>query len=386
MNSKHSLKFTLPIFMSFYVMGFVDLVGVATGYVKQDFGLSDSLAQLLPSIVFVWFALFSIPTGIFQDRMGKRFTVNLAMIITGIGMLLPILSYSYLSTILAFMIIGIGNTILQVSANPLLLDTSSDENKAANLSLSQFIKAISSMLGPIIVAALARYTGNWRLVFPIYAAISFLSAFWLYSVKIVEVKPDKEPATLKTVFSLFKNPFIVTMILAIFFIVGFDVSINSNIANFLKSKYAISLETASLGISVYFASLMAGRFLGAILLRKVSSKTFLNASVVLTVLGLVGILLSPVLGVTWVLIFITGFGFSNIFPLIFALTIERKPEYANEISGLIIFAVCGGAVIPPIVGILTDALGVSSIIYVLLACVVYVSYATYCLTRKVLQR
>ncbi|HOW21654.1 MAG TPA: MFS transporter [Tenuifilaceae bacterium] len=386
MNSKHSLKITLPIFMSFYVMGFVDLVGVATGYVKQDFGLSDSLAQLLPSIVFVWFALFSIPTGIFQDRMGKRFTVNLAMIITGIGMLLPILSYSYLSTILAFMIIGIGNTILQVSANPLLLDTSSDENKAANLSLSQFIKAISSMLGPIIVAALARYTGNWRLVFPIYAAISFLSAFWLYSVKIVEVKPDKEPATLKTVFSLFKNPFIVTMILAIFFIVGFDVSINSNIANFLKSKYAISLETASLGISVYFASLMAGRFLGAILLRKVSSKTFLNASVVLTVLGLVGILLSPVLGVTWVLIFITGFGFSNIFPLIFALTIERKPEYANEISGLIIFAVCGGAVIPPIVGILTDALGVSSIIYVLLACVVYVSYATYYLTRKVLQR
>lgn len=386
MNSKHSLKFTLPIFMSFYVMGFVDLVGVATGYVKQDFVLSDSLAQLLPSIVFVWFALFSIPTGIFQDRMGKRFTVNLAMIITGIGMLLPILSYSYLSTILAFMIIGIGNTILQVSANPLLLDTSSDENKAANLSLSQFIKAISSMLGPIIVAALARYTGNWRLVFPIYAAISFLSAFWLYSVKIVEVKPDKEPATLKTVFSLFKNPFIVTMILAIFFIVGFDVSINSNIANFLKSKYAISLETASLGISVYFASLMAGRFLGAILLRKVSSKTFLNASVVLTVLGLVGILLSPVLGVTWVLIFITGFGFSNIFPLIFALTIERKPEYANEISGLIIFAVCGGAVIPPIVGILTDALGVSSIIYVLLACVVYVSYATYYLTRKVLQR
>ncbi|NLI88683.1 MAG: sugar MFS transporter [Bacteroidales bacterium] len=386
MNSKHSLKFTLPIFMSFYVMGFVDLVGVATGYVKQDFGLSDSLAQLLPSIVFVWFALFSIPTGIFQDRMGKRFTVNLAMIITGIGMLLPILSYSYLSTILAFMIIGIGNTILQVSANPLLLDTSSDENKAANLSLSQFIKAISSMLGPIIVAALARYTGNWRLVFPIYAAISFLSAFWLYSVKIVEVKPDKEPATLKTVFSLFKNPFIVTMILAIFFIVGFDVSVNSNIANFLKSKYAISLETASLGISVYFASLMAGRFLGAILLRKVSSKTFLNASVVLTVLGLVGILLSPVLGVTWVLIFITGFGFSNIFPLIFALTIERKPEYANEISGLIIFAVCGGAVIPPIVGILTDALGVSSIIYVLLACVVYVSYATYYLTRKVLQR
>jgi fucose permease len=383
MNSKHSLKFTLPIFMSFYVMGFVDLVGVATGYVKQDFGLSDSLAQLLPSIVFVWFALFSIPTGIFQDRMGKRFTVNLAMIITGVGMLLPILSYSYLSTVLAFMIIGIGNTILQVSANPLLLDTSSDENKAANLSLSQFIKAISSMLGPIIVAALAKYTGNWKLVFPIYAAISFLSALWLSNVKIEESKPDKKPATLKTVFTLLRNPFIITMILAIFFIVGFDVSINTNIANFLKSKYSISLDIASLGISVYFASLMTGRFLGAILLRKVNPKSFLIVSTIVTIIGLLGILISPAIGITWALIFITGLGFSNIFPLIFALTIERKPEYANEISGLIIFAVCGGAVIPPIAGILTDALGYSSIIYVLLACIVYVSYATYYLTRKV---
>lgn len=383
MNSKHSLKFTLPIFMSFYVMGFVDLVGVATGYVKQDFGLSDSLAQLLPSIVFVWFALFSIPTGIFQDRMGKRFTVNLAMIITGVGMLLPILSYSYLSTVLAFMIIGIGNTILQVSANPLLLDTSSDENKAANLSLSQFIKAISSMLGPIIVAALAKYTGNWKLVFPIYATISFLSALWLSNVKIEESKPDKKPATLKTVFTLLRNPFIITMILAIFFIVGFDVSINTNIANFLKSKYSISLDIASLGISVYFASLMTGRFLGAILLRKVNPKSFLIVSTIVTILGLLGILISPAIGITWALIFITGLGFSNIFPLIFALTIERKPEYANEISGLIIFAVCGGAVIPPIAGILTDALGYSSIIYVLLACIVYVSYATYYLTRKV---
>ncbi|NMB72544.1 MAG: sugar MFS transporter [Bacteroidales bacterium] len=157
MKSKRSLRYMLPIFMSFYVMGFVDLVGVATGYVKQDFGLSDSVAQLLPSIVFIWFALFSIPTGIFQDRKGKKFTVILAMTITGLGMIPPLVYYSYLTAVIGFMIIGIGNTILQVSANPLLLDYSSDETKAANLSLSQFIKAIASMLGPVIVAGLAKY-------------------------------------------------------------------------------------------------------------------------------------------------------------------------------------------------------------------------------------
>ncbi|MGB9747707.1 MAG: MFS transporter [Bacteroidales bacterium] len=382
MKSKRSLRYMLPIFMSFYVMGFVDLVGVATGYVKQDFGLSDSVAQLLPSIVFIWFALFSIPTGIFQDRKGKKFTVILAMTITGLGMIPPLVYYSYLTAVIGFMIIGIGNTILQVSANPLLLDYSSDETKAANLSLSQFIKAIASMLGPVIVAGLAKYTGNWRLVFPVYAIISFLSAFWLYSIKIEESRPEKEPASLKTVVQILKNPFVLIMVLSIFFQVGFDVSMNSNIANYLKNRYSISLETASLGISIYFASLMAGRLLGSILLRKVNTKIFLITSTLATLAGLLSILGSPTLKLTWVLIFITGLGFSNIFPLVFALTVERKPAYANEISGLVILAVSGGAVIPPIAGVLTEKYGVTSSIYVLIFCTLYTLFATYYVLRQ----
>jgi len=382
MKSNRSLRYMLPIFMSFYVMGFVDLVGVATGYVKRDFGLSDSVAQLLPSIVFIWFALFSIPTGIFQDRKGKKFTVILAMMITGLGMIPPLIYYSYFTAVIGFMIIGIGNTILQVSANPLLLDYSSDETKAANLSLSQLIKAIASMLGPVIVAGLAKYTGNWRLVFPLYAVISFLSAFWLYSIKIEESRPEKEPASLKTVVQILKNPFVLIMVLSIFFQVGFDVSMNSNIANYLKTRYSISLETASLGISIYFASLMAGRLLGSILLRKVNTKIFLITSTLVTLAGLLGILASPTLRFTWILIFITGLGFSNIFPLVFALTVERKPAYANEISGLVILAVSGGAVIPPIAGILTEKYGVTSSIYVLIFCTLYTLFATYYLLRQ----
>lgn len=382
MKNNRSLRYMLPIFMSFYVMGFVDLVGVATGYVKQDFGLSDSVAQLLPSIVFIWFALFSIPTGIFQDRKGKKFTVILAMMITGLGMIPPLVYYSYFTAVMGFMIIGIGNTILQVSANPLLLDNSSDETKAANLSLSQFIKAIASMLGPVIVAGLAKYTGNWRLVFPLYAVISFLSAFWLYSIKIEESRPEKEPASLKTVVQILKNPFVLIMVLSIFFQVGFDVSMNSNIANYLKTRYNISLETASLGISIYFASLMVGRLLGSILLRKVNTKIFLITSTLVTLAGLLCILASPTPRLTWVLIFITGLGFSNIFPLVFALTVERKPAYANEISGLVILAVSGGAVIPPIAGILTENYGVTSVIYVLIFCTLYTLFATYYLLRQ----
>jgi fucose permease len=377
MKKQNSLKYVLPVLLSFYVMGFVDLVGVATGYVKKDFQLSDSMAQLLPSMVFLWFALISIPTGIFQDRKGKRLTVNLGMAITGIGMLVPFIHYTYFTAVLGFMILGIGNTILQVSANPLMLDISSDESKAANMSLSQFIKAIAAMLGPIIITALVKYTGNWKLIFPIYAGLSALSVIWLYSVKIEEYKSDKEPATFRSVLSLFKKPFVIIMILSTFLMVGFDVGINSNIANFLKTRFSISLESASLGISVYFASLMVGRFMGAIMLRKINPYGFLSWSIVITLIGLAGIIISDNLTVTRIMIFVAGLGFSNTFPIVFSLIVGRMPEYANELSSLIILSVVGGAIIPPVMGLISEHISVTACLYVLVICVLYVGFASW---------
>jgi FHS family L-fucose permease-like MFS transporter len=375
MSKQNSIKYVAPVLLSFYVMGFVDLVGVATGYVRQDYQLSATLAQLLPFSVFLWFALVSIPTGIFQDRRGKKITVNLGMIITGIGVLVPFIHYTYFTAILGFMILGIGNTILQVSANPLLLDISSEQSKAANMSLSQFIKAIASMLGPVIITALVKYTGNWRLIFPIYAALSVISVIWLYSVKIEEFKPEKKPATFGSVLALFKKPFVIVMILSTFLMVGFDVGINSNIANFLKTRFSISLESASLGISIYFASLMVGRFLGAIFLREIDSYKFLIWSIVITLIGLAGLIISDNLTVSRIMIFIAGFGFSNTFPIIFSLIVGRIPQYANELSSLIILSVVGGAVIPPVMGLISDKISVSACLYVLVICVLYVGFA-----------
>lgn len=382
MEKKNSLKQFLPVIFSFYVMGFVDVVGLATGYIKKDFGLSNGVAQILPFMVFIWFALLAIPTGVFQDNKGKRLTVNIGMVITGIGLLIPFFYYSLLTAIIGFAVLGIGNTILQVSANPLLLDISSDEGKAANLSLSQFVKAVASMLGPIIAAGLALYTGNWKFIFPVYAIISFASALWLNSVRIEETKPDKARATIRSVVLLLKNPYILIMVFAIFFIVGFDVTMNTSISNFLTNRFSISIESASLGISIYFASLMAGRFIGAFLLRKVDAKLSLIVSTIITLIGLIGLIISHDLLFTRILIFVAGFGFSNVFPIMFAIIVQRKPDYANELSGLIILAVCGGAIIPPVAGLLSDLFTVTASIYVLLACIGYVAFATYYAIKK----
>jgi len=377
MNQKTSFKIFIPVIFSFFVMGFVDLVGVATGYVKQDFNLSDKMAQLIPFMVFIWFALMSIPTGIFQDRKGKKITVIIGMILTGVGLIIPFVYYTLPTALLGFALLGIGNTILQVSANPLLIDISPEGSKAANLSLSQLIKAIASMLGPIVTAGLALYLNNWKLVFPIFAAISILSAWWLSTVKIEESKTEKAPATFKSSFALLKNPYILITILSIFFMVGFDVAMNTNIATYLTAKFSISLESASMGIVIYFASLMTGRFAGAILLRKMNIKVFMVVSTLLALAGLVGIIFSEDLLLTRILIFVTGFGFSNVFPIMFALIVEQKPAYANELSGLIILAVSGGAIIPPVIGLMSDLFGFVASIYVLIFCILYITYASY---------
>lgn len=383
MKDKTPLKSFMPVLFSFYVMGFVDIVGVATGYVKQDFQLSDSMAQLLPSMVFIWFALVSIPTGIFQDRKGKKLTVILGMVLTGVGLLVPFVFYSYTTVIIGFVLLGIGNTILQVSANPLLIDVSAESAKVANLSLSQFVKAIASMLGPIITAGLAAYFGDWKLIFPVYAGLSALSSIWLYSVNVIETKQEKESASLSTIVNLLKNRFVLIMIMSIFAMVGFDVAMNTNIASYLQARFGVSLEVASLGISIYFAALMVGRLAGAVLLRKLDAKLFLTISTLLTLVGLAGIILLNDLFLVQVMIFITGLGFANIFPIIFGITVESRPEYANEISGLIIFFVSGGAVIPPIMGLISQHYGVELSMGVLVLCILYVGFAAiYALKTK----
>lgn len=361
--------------ISFYIMGFVDLVGVATGYVQKDFQLSDSVAQLLPSMVFIWFALISLPTGIFQDRKGKKLTVSIGIFVTGLGLILPFLAYTYPMVVAGFCLLGIGNTILQVSANPLLIDISTKDTQSANLSFSQFVKASAALLSPIFIAVLVRTFGDWKLIFPIYAVISIVVAIWLLSIKVEERKSTKPPATFGSVLSLFKEKMVIVLVAGIFLIVGFDVGMNSNIAIFLTSRFTLDLETAGFGISVYFASLMVGRFFGGVLLRYITERKFIIVSLVLTFLGLGGIILSSTLSVTWVMIFLAGLGFSNIFPLLFSIAIDRMPDYANEVSGLIILAVSGGAVIPPLMGYVNQNFGEVAPILVLIGCMAYVSYA-----------
>jgi fucose permease len=368
--------------MSFIVMGFVDIVGVATGFVKKDFMLTDNIAQLIPSMALFWFFVLSVPSGILQDRYGKKRMLNIGMLLTGIAMVIPFIHYSFPVMLVAFIVLGIGNTIIQVSANPLLHDVAPRDKYSSYMSLSQFVKAIVSLLGPAIAALMSTMFGNWKLVFAVYAFTSLLAIIWLYLTQIEETKSSNEAATFKSCFSLLKNKFILIMAIGIFMLVGCDVGMNSNIANFLQNQFGLTLERASLGISLYFTALMIGRFLGAVTLNWITARRFLLLTSIIALGSLVAMIVAPSILVAQIAIFMVGLGSANLFPLIFSIAVEKMPDRSNEVSGLMIMAVSGGAFLPPVMGMISTNVGVKTSFLVLILAMMYlVSAGVYSLRK-----
>lgn len=377
-TAKIEFRKMAPVLMSFIVMGFVDIIGVATNYVKKDFELTDFISQFLPMMVLLWFFILSVPAGILQDKYGKRNMMNIGMVLQAIGLGLPFLHYSFPMMFASFILLGIGNTIIQVSANPLLQDVTPASKLASFMSTSQFVKAIISFLGPIITTKICfNVFGNWKLVLAVYGVTSLLAALWLSTTSIKESKSDRKPATFASCFGLLKNRFIALLALSIFLLVGTEVGINTNIANVLITKYNIPLETAALGISFFFAGETISRFLGAVILNWIKPRLFLFLISVLSLVGIVGVLLSPGNSVAFASIFLIGLGAGNMFPIIFSLALAKMPDRANEVSGLLIMAVSGGAFIPLVMGYVSTKFGSLSSMAVIGCCMLYILFVSF---------
>lgn len=366
-----------PILFGFFVMGFVDVVGIATNYVKVDFALSDTLANTIPMMVFLWFALFSIPTGILMSKIGRRNTVVISMGITAVAMLLPLFFYDFASVLVAFALLGIGNTILQVSLNPMVAKVVHADKITSVLTWGQFIKAISSFLGPIIAGAAASLFGDWKLIFVVYSVTSLLSIWWLLASIPGKEKLEQKNASLSTTLSLFKDPYILLIFLGILFIVGIDVGLNTTIPKLLMEKLGMSLSEAGLGTSLYFAARTGGAFFGAILLARFSASRFLRYSMLLATAAFVMLLLSQGLWLICGTIILVGMACSNVFSILFSFALKHKQEQANEISALMIMGVSGGALVTPLMGIVSDAFGQVAGLSILLACILYIGFIAF---------
>lgn len=351
---------TFAILLAFLCMGFGDAVGPFVGLAKEQFALSNFEAQLIAFMGFIMFGILSVPMGIVQDRTGKKFVLLLGLAIALVGLILPLFGLSsYALFLLTILLLGAGAAILQVAGNPIMRDVSEPGKYSRNLSFGQFIKAIGSLSGSLIPFAAAKWMGlDWKILFPIYVATLLITLIIIAATKIKEEKADREPATLRSCFQLLSNPFILLMVLGIFVYVGIEICLSSGVPLLLSSHYGIDLKTwGLLGNAFFFIAILSGRFLGSVLLSWMKPHGFFRFSVILSIIGLLLIFVDNQY-VTLAGVFITGLGFANIFPLIFSITVDSMPERANEISGLMVTAIAGGAIIPPLMGLLADATSV----------------------------
>jgi fucose permease len=353
----NNLSRLLPIMFAFFAMGFVDMVGTATNYVKADFALSDTMANFLPSMVFLWFFFLSVPTGLLMNKIGKRKTVLLSLIVTALALVLPLCAYNYPVLLVSFCLLGIGNTLMQVSLNPLITCVVSGEKLASTLTFGQFIKAIASFIAPIIASWASVKFGNWLLLYPIFLAFAVIATVYLGVTRIEEEIPKDKSSSFIQCLKLLGDSSVLLLFLGIVAHVGIDVGVNTCAPKIIMERLALPLEKAGIATSIYFLFRTLGCFSGSFILAKFPLKKFFAVSVACMVLAMIGLFVCRTLIGLYVAIALVGFGNSNIFSMVFSKALLYLPEKNNEMSGLMIMGLIGGTVFPLLMGVLSDAMG-----------------------------
>jgi len=373
----------IPVMLCFFAMGFVDLVGIASNYVKADLGLSDSMANMFPSLVFFWFLIFSVPTSILMNKIGRKNTVLLSLAVTIVSLLLPIFGESFGLMLVAFSLLGIGNALMQTSLNPLVSTVMKGGNLASTLTFGQFVKAIASFMAPYIAmwgaqASIPSFGLEWRVLFPIYMIIGVLATLLLFSTSIEEEKAANSDASVGSAFvgalKLLGNPLVLLCFLGIMCHVGIDVGTNTTAPKILMERLGMTLNDAAFATSLYFIFRTIGCFTGSIILQKISNRTFLLISVIMMALSMVGLFVGTEKWVLYVAIALVGYGNSNVFSLCFAKAMAAVPEKQNEVSGLMIMGLFGGTIFPLFMGFASDAMGQAGAVAVMAVGVLYLFF------------
>ncbi len=370
----------ISLMLSFFCMGFVDLVGTASNYVKAEQDLSDTVANILPSLVFFWFLIFSVPTSVLMNKIGKKQTVLLSLIVTALALLLPVFGNSFPLMLVAFSLLGIGNTLMQTSLNPLMALVSGGENLASQLTFGQFVKAIASFMAPLIAgwgykALIPTFGLDWRVLFAIYFVVSVIATLLLWSTPIrEEASTQKQPAIgtqFVNCFRLLGVPVVLLSFLGIMCHVGIDVGTNTTAPKLLMERTNMTLDEAGFATSLYFIFRTVGCLTGSYFLRVLKTRTFFIISVVMMAASMTLMCVGDTKTLLYIGIALVGYGNSNVFSMCFAQALTAMPDKQNEVSGLMIMGLFGGTIFPLLMGFASDAMGQIGAVAVMAIGVVY---------------
>ncbi len=374
--SKTNKLALIPVMLCFFCMGFVDLVGIASNYVKEDLGLSDAVANVFPSLVFFWFLIFSVPTGMLMNRIGRKKTVLLSLVVTAVSLFIPLFGENFTIMLVAFSLLGIGNALMQTSLNPLVSTVMGGGNLASTLTFGQFIKAIASFSAPYLAMwgatqAIPELGLNWRVLFAIFFIVSIVATLLLLVTPIDEPPVEGKASTFVECFKLLGTPIVLLSFLGIMCHVGIDVGTNTTAPKILTERLGMTLNEAAFATSLYFTFRTIGCLTGSFFLRMLPTRTFFAVSVVMMALAMGGLFFASSKWVLYTAIALVGYGNSNIFSMCFATALEAMPDKQNEVSGLMIMGLFGGTIFPLLMGLMSDVMGQAGAVLVMAVGVVY---------------
>ncbi len=366
----------IPVMLCFFCMGFVDLVGIASNYVKEDLALNDSTANIFPSLVFFWFLIFSVPTGMLMNKIGRKKTVLLSLGVTVLSLLIPLFGNNFAIMLISFSLLGIGNALMQTSLNPLVSTVMGGGNLASTLTFGQFIKAIASFLAPYLAMwgatqVIPSFGYDWRILFGIYFVVGILATALLGVTPIDEPKIEGKASTFAECFKLLGTPIVLLSFFGIMCHVGIDVGTNTTAPKILMERLGMTLNDAAFATSLYFIFRTIGCLTGSFFLRVLPTRTFFIISVVMMALSMCGLFFGTEKWVLYIAIALVGYGNSNIFSICFAQALTSMPEKQNEVSGLMIMGLFGGTVFPLLMGFASDAIGQAGAVLIMALGVIY---------------
>ena len=235
-------KMLLPLLAGFFVMGFGDIIGTVMNQVKAECAANaDDISWLMPVFAYVWFLAISIPTGVMAGRIGRKNAVLVSLAVTVAAMAVPLFAsaerwYLY---VVAFALVGIGNTIIQAALPALMSNVVEPSQLPSRISLGQFAKAVCAALTPVFVYLTATALGNWKLLFPLYGALTAGAAIWLWISDIPDERASGGTVGAATTFggclAMLKEPYVLAMTVGILFSVGADVGFSVAIPEYLKT-------------------------------------------------------------------------------------------------------------------------------------------------------
>lgn len=368
--------YIVPVMFCFFAMGFVDLVGIASNYVKEDLALNDSTANILPSLVFFWFLIFSVPTGMLMNRIGRKNTVLLSLLVTLASLIMPLIDESFAVMLVAFSLLGIGNALMQTSLNPLISSIISGKHLASTLTFGQFIKAIASFLAPYLAmwgatAAMPSFGFGWKVLFAIYLVVGIAATLLLWATPIDEGGQRDRASGFADCLRLLGKPVVLLSFVGIMCHVGIDVGSNTTAPKILMERLGMTLNEAAFATSLYFIFRTVGCLTGSFILRVMNHRAFFTVSILMMALSMAGLAFGTSEAVLYTAIALVGYGNSNVFSLVYSQALLSVPDRQNEVSGLMIMGLFGGTVFPLLMGFAADAAGQTGAVAVMAVGVVY---------------